>query len=91
MNVLVEAGAKINGSFFDLGLVDKLEAFIAPKIIGGENAVSCIGGKGIASMSQAYTFKSSVMRKSGDDIHITARINDYTKEVIEFTKNFQVE
>ena len=42
-------------------------------------------------MSQAYTFKSSVMRKSGDDIHITARINDYTKEVIEFTKNFQVE
>ena len=91
MNVLVEAGAKVNGSFFDNKLVDKLQVFIAPKIIGGEEAFSAIGGKGISYMSQAHTFKTNTMKKIGDDILITARLNDYTKDVIEFTKNFKVD
>ena len=36
MNVFVEAGSRVNGSFFDNRLVDRLEAFIAPKVIGGK-------------------------------------------------------
>lgn len=91
MNVLVESGSQVNGSFFDNWLVDKLEIFIAPKVIGGKGAVSAIGGRGIDAVNKAYTFKSSNIKKSGDDIHISARINDYTNEVIEFTKNYKVE
>ena len=88
MNVMVESGSKINGSFFDKGLVDKLEIFIAPKIIGGENAIPVIGGKGIDYMSEAKILNILNMETCGSDIHITAKINDYTKSVIEFTKNY---
>ena len=91
MNVLVESGSKVNGSFFDNLLVDRVEVFTAPKIIGGEKAVSAIGGRGISCMNDAFVFKSSTVKKCGDDIHTSARLTDYTKDIIEFTNNFKVE
>ena len=46
-SVLVEGGGVLLGSLFDRGLVDKVVAFIAPVIIGGEQARTAIGGKGV--------------------------------------------
>ena len=46
-SVLVEGGGVLLGSLFDRGLVDKVVAFIAPVIIGGEGARTAIGGKGV--------------------------------------------
>jgi len=37
-SVLVEGGGILAGAFFDAGLVDKITFFIAPMIIGGQNA-----------------------------------------------------
>lgn len=91
MNVFVEAGSRINGSFFDKRLVDRLEAFIAPKIIGGNDAVSSIGGFGIDNMNNALTFKDYKITTCGQDILISARINDYTQQAVDFTKNFNAE
>ena len=45
-SVFVEGGTELIGAFFDAGLVDKVTTFIAPKIIGGKNASSPVGGKG---------------------------------------------
>jgi diaminohydroxyphosphoribosylaminopyrimidine deaminase/5-amino-6-(5-phosphoribosylamino)uracil reductase len=46
-SVLVEAGGILLGSLFDNGLVDKVVAFLAPMIIGGEEARPSVAGKGI--------------------------------------------
>ena len=91
MNIFVEAGSRINGSFFDNLLVDKLEAFIAPKIIGGKDAISSIGGAGIDNMEQALSFKDYNITKIGSDILISAKLQDYTSSVVEFTKNYKAE
>lgn len=91
MNVFVEAGSNINGSFFDGRLVDKLEAFIAPKVIGGKEAVPSVGGVGISTMEDALTFKDYKITPCGEDILISARVNDYAEQVVEFTRNFGVE
>ncbi len=90
MNVMVESGSRLNGSFFDSGLVDRLEIFTAPKIIGGDKSVSSIGGKGIDYMEQAKILNIINVENCGQDIHISAKVNDYTKKVIEFTKNFKI-
>lgn len=91
MNVMVEAGSRINGSFFDNNLVDKLEIFMAPKIIGGEKSSSAVSGKGADYMKDVIEFKSWNVSESGSDIRISARIKDYVSELVDFTKNFTVE
>lgn len=69
-SVLVEGGAEIHASMLNSGLVDKLQIYIAPKIIGGTNAKPVVGGKGVELVRDAYMFKNPVVTKLGNDILI---------------------
>lgn len=51
--IMVEGGSSLLGSFFDNNLVDKVLAFIAPIIIGGDNAKTVVGGRGIGTIKEA--------------------------------------
>jgi diaminohydroxyphosphoribosylaminopyrimidine deaminase / 5-amino-6-(5-phosphoribosylamino)uracil reductase len=53
MHVLLEGGNQLLGSAFDQALIDHVVAFIAPKLAGGMQAPSPIGGYGIALMKDA--------------------------------------
>jgi diaminohydroxyphosphoribosylaminopyrimidine deaminase/5-amino-6-(5-phosphoribosylamino)uracil reductase len=70
--LFVEGGAGVLGSFFDAGLVDRLHAFIAPKIIGGAAAPAAVGGIGPATMDAVHLAMSSSWEKVGPDLHATA-------------------
>ena len=52
-SLLVEGGGTLLGSLFDQRLVDKVVAFIAPVIIGGEEAISPVEGLGVERVTQA--------------------------------------
>lgn len=52
-NVLAEGGAGLFGSLLDARLVDEAHAFIAPRIVGGADAIPVIGGLGVPRMSDA--------------------------------------
>lgn len=71
-SILIEGGATINASILEDNLVDKINWFIAPKIIGGANAPSPIGGKGIADVNDAKLFEDIHMESIGEDILISA-------------------
>ena len=68
VSVLVEGGGALLGSLFDLGLVDRVEAFIAPVIIGGLRAPSPVGGVGVTNMSRALRLKQMRVERIGEDI-----------------------
>lgn len=51
-SVLIEGGGEINASAITAGVVDKVMCFIAPKIIGGQNAPGPIGGEGFPNLSE---------------------------------------
>lgn len=70
-SVLVEGGGTLLGSLFDLGLVDKVIAFIAPIIIGGEEAVTPVAGHGVETVTQALRLNRVEVEQFGDDIMIT--------------------
>src|SRR4029077_492820 len=53
LSVLVEGGAEVHASFFAEALVDKVQACIAPIIIGGREAPGPVGGAGIQNLSDA--------------------------------------
>jgi len=69
-SVLVEGGPSIIGSLLDQQLIDKYITFIAPKLIGGRNAPSVIGGQGIESMSEAIQLKGFSVEQYDDDLCI---------------------
>src|SRR5450756_682062 len=56
-SILVEAGGILLGSLFDSGLVDKVVAFLAPMIIGGENARPAVAGSGFSKLTDSAKLK----------------------------------
>ena len=56
-SVLIEGGSQINASALAAGIVDKVMCFIAPKLIGGQNAPGPIGGVGIHSLTEAANLR----------------------------------
>ena len=70
-SVFVEGGATVAGQFVDAGLVNKVTFFIAPKIVGGADAVSAVGGKGVEMMSDALELENITVTQRGRDIEVT--------------------
>ena len=66
VSVLIEGGGAVLGSFVDAGIVDKVYAFSAPIIIGGEDAIT-IGGKGVSSISEALRLRTLKIERFGDN------------------------
>jgi len=74
-SVLVEGGSQLIGSLFDLHLVDKVAAFIAPVIIGGDESLSAVGGEGAFMMKQISRLSNVTVENVGDDFLITGDVN----------------
>ena len=68
MSLLVEGGSRINGSFLDEGLIDKLFLFLCPKLIGDHQAPGIFGGRGVSHLQEAIALKEIKTRKMGEDI-----------------------
>jgi diaminohydroxyphosphoribosylaminopyrimidine deaminase/5-amino-6-(5-phosphoribosylamino)uracil reductase len=73
-SVLLEGGSTIAFSAVIGGIVDKVVSFISPKIIGGANAPSPVGGKGFSSMEDAIGVKDWSYGKIGSDLLIEGYI-----------------
>jgi len=70
-SVLVEGGARVAGEFIDANLVDKVTFFVAPKIIGSQEAPSAIGGRGVERMRDALLLDDLEVVQRGPDLEIT--------------------
>ena len=67
-SVLIEGGAEINASVLKTGVVDKTVFFIAPKLIGGTDALGPIGGEGIQRLGEAYELRDMTVKSIDGDI-----------------------
>ena len=70
-SVFIEGGPTLSASFVEAGLIDKVSFFVSPKIIGGVDAPSAIGGLGVDVVRQALTLRDVKMQQHGEDIEIT--------------------
>lgn len=69
-SVLIEGGSKVNYSAIDVGVVDKVIVFIAPKLIGGDEAKTPVGGEGKKFMRDAVILKNMQIHLIEEDIMI---------------------
>jgi diaminohydroxyphosphoribosylaminopyrimidine deaminase/5-amino-6-(5-phosphoribosylamino)uracil reductase len=68
MNLLVEGGSQVNGSFLDEGLIDKLLLFLSPRLIGDHQALGIFGGRGVFILPKAIVLKEIKTKRLGEDI-----------------------
>jgi diaminohydroxyphosphoribosylaminopyrimidine deaminase/5-amino-6-(5-phosphoribosylamino)uracil reductase len=66
-SVMLEGGGTLNAAFLQAGLVDKLMLFMAPKLIGGTQAISCVAGQGAECLAQAIAIDRMSIRSCGED------------------------
>lgn len=70
-SVLVEGGPFLAGLLLDAGLVNKVTFFIAPMIIGGQDAPSAIAGAGAENIAAALQLEHIEIAQRGRDVEIT--------------------
>ncbi len=70
ISILIEGGGETIGRFVDEKLVDKVYAFHAPIIIGGDKAISAVKGNGAAMLENAIKL-TNVTFQNFDDTMLT--------------------
>jgi diaminohydroxyphosphoribosylaminopyrimidine deaminase/5-amino-6-(5-phosphoribosylamino)uracil reductase len=66
----VEGGSRVNGSFLDEGLIDKLLLFLSPRLVGDPQAFAIFDGKGASGLKEAVALREIKTRKIGQDIMV---------------------
>ena len=67
LSLLVEGGGVVIGAFFDQQLVNKIQAVIAPMIIGGA-AATAVAGRGAERMADVLHLQRLAVERLGDDL-----------------------
>jgi diaminohydroxyphosphoribosylaminopyrimidine deaminase/5-amino-6-(5-phosphoribosylamino)uracil reductase len=65
--LLVEGGARLNGSLLRDGLVDQVSAIVAPRILGGSGAPGAAEGTGFRDLESAPRLTDVAWRPLGED------------------------
>ena len=73
-SVIVEGGATLLWSFFSQGLVDRVQAYIAPKVFGGAGAPSPVQGLGVETPASAIPCSTPEITQLGQDILLECEV-----------------
>ena len=73
-SILLEGGGTLNDSALRAGIVQEVQAFIAPKLFGGMNSKTPVEGTGVRFPSEAVKLKCTDICQIGEDIRITCQV-----------------
>lgn len=71
-SLLVEGGATIADAFVRAGKVDETITYMAPKLIGGKEALTPVAGKGIEELKDVRSFEIVSTEMVGQDVKIVS-------------------
>jgi len=72
--ILLEGGGTLNEAAMKAGIVDEIQFFIAPLILGGKDAFSPISGLGFNTVAQGIKLQKMNVQTIGSDLLITAKV-----------------
>ena len=79
-SILLEGGGTLNDSALRAGIVQEVQAFIAPKLFGGMNSKTPVEGIGVRFPSEAVKLKCTDICQIGEDIRITCQVSGKEQE-----------
>lgn len=75
-SILIEGGSTLNYSALQEGIVDKVITFISPKIFGGSDGKTPVGGQGIEHVSDCIVLRDAEVIRFNEDIMIEAYVTN---------------
>jgi diaminohydroxyphosphoribosylaminopyrimidine deaminase / 5-amino-6-(5-phosphoribosylamino)uracil reductase len=75
-SVLLEGGPTLAGAFLRAGFVDKLVLFVAPKLVGGDDAPPLFSGPGVETIADAIPLAALGAQPVGKDLLLTAYVHE---------------
>lgn len=72
-SLFVEGGAKINDAFLRADAVQQVINYLAPKLIGGQQSPTPIGGEGVAKLSESMRLTITDVIQLGEDVKIVSK------------------
>ena len=73
-SVLLEGGGTLNWAALESGIVQRVQAYVAPKLFGGD-AKSPVEGQGVALPDQAVALKNTRILRVGEDILLESEVD----------------
>jgi diaminohydroxyphosphoribosylaminopyrimidine deaminase/5-amino-6-(5-phosphoribosylamino)uracil reductase len=73
--VLLEGGPTLAWSMVEDRAVDKVVVYLAPKLIGGQDAPGVLGGRGFSPIAQAMQLSVVSFDRVGDDLRVEAHVH----------------
>ncbi|MBW3614331.1 MAG: bifunctional diaminohydroxyphosphoribosylaminopyrimidine deaminase/5-amino-6-(5-phosphoribosylamino)uracil reductase RibD [Actinobacteria bacterium] len=70
LQLLVEGGATVAGRFHRAGLVDRYVLYLAPALMGGDDGMAMLGGRGAVTMAQVWRGRVVSVERLGDDLKV---------------------
>ena len=77
--LLIEGGGEVNASALQSGVVDRMIYFIAPKVLGGHDAIGAVGGICPPHLTDAVRLRNVMVSQVGSDIMIEGRVGKGTR------------
>ena len=73
-SVLIEGGATVNAAALQQGLVNQVRLYMAPILLGGQDAIGLIGGQSPKKLNRAWPLADCQLKKLGNDWLVTGTI-----------------
>ncbi|MGE0642318.1 MAG: bifunctional diaminohydroxyphosphoribosylaminopyrimidine deaminase/5-amino-6-(5-phosphoribosylamino)uracil reductase RibD [Nitrospira sp.] len=73
-SLLVEAGSELNAAMLAAKLVSRIRFYIAPRLLGGQDAKGLIGGQSPLKLANAIPLHYMLVRSLGDDVVVEGEL-----------------
>ena len=73
-SILLEGGGRLNWSALQSGIVNRVMAYISPKLFGGASAMTPVAGQGIPDPAQAFMLENASVTRFGVDFLIEGEL-----------------
>jgi diaminohydroxyphosphoribosylaminopyrimidine deaminase/5-amino-6-(5-phosphoribosylamino)uracil reductase len=73
--VLLEGGPSLAWSALEEDVVDRFVLYVAPKLIGGGEAPSVLGGAGVGTIAEAVPLRIRSVERIGEDLKVVADVH----------------
>ena len=75
-SLLLEGGPTLAHAFLRADLIDKLVLFVAPKLVGGDDAPPLFAGPGVRDLADAFRLSHLEVSRVGDDLLLSAYVHE---------------
>ena len=69
-SILLEGGGTLNWSALESGIVNRVMAYVSPKLFGGRDAKTPVEGQGVTSPASAFHLENTTVTRLGEDFLI---------------------